>query len=306
MKIGAIFSPAVQRHFDHDYACKRYREAGIECLDYSLYGVYAIPSEIFSSSRNEWTKEFAERKKIIEGNGLFVNQTHGTYPTNYLSFRDSDWKSKYMKETELDLFKKQIEVASILGAKYIVIHPINHCKNDIEWEENRLLNLDAFSRLEPILREFNVQLGVENMFEHDPVRRRFCKTGCSTPEDMIDLIDTLNASLSSDRFVACLDTGHMLIQSISPDKAVKKLGSRLKLLHVQDNVALSDDHCAPGIGFTDWKAFALALKEVGYDGAFSVEAGLDQPAIIDKELIFDYIEYTAKASRRVIELAEVK
>ena len=94
------------------------------------------------------------------------------------------------------------------------------------------------------------------------------------PEQHCEYIDMMN----SDHFVACLDTGHANITGIAPAAFARALGSRLKTLHIHDNLGLnphcegwSDMHTAPYLGNIDWTDFIHALSEIGYDGTLSYE-----------------------------------
>jgi sugar phosphate isomerase/epimerase len=63
-----------------------------------------------------------------------------------------------------------------------------------------------------------------------------------------------------------LDTFHMNIEDKDPAEAVRKAGDLLI------NVHISDSNRGPvGHGHTDFKAIVRALKEIGYQGALSME-----------------------------------
>ncbi len=64
----------------------------------------------------------------------------------------------------------------------------------------------------------------------------------------------------------CLDTFHMNIEETDMFNAIEKASSRLVGLHVADN-----NRFAPGMGTLDFPAIVNKAKEVGYDGALSVE-----------------------------------
>ena len=64
----------------------------------------------------------------------------------------------------------------------------------------------------------------------------------------------------------CLDIFHMNIEEDSPLDAIRQCGDRLVNFHVADN-----NRMACGMGTLDWPAIVSTLKEVGYDGALSVE-----------------------------------
>lgn len=296
MKIGIICG-----EFTKNYAPEEYfpalREIGFEAVDYGVCENYGKIPEIFTKPREEWTAFFARQAAAARNAGVDICQTHATYHTN---FDNQPFLSDYCFEH----LCKEIEATAILGSKYIVIHPINLAVNENRWDENYKVNFEAFSRFEPVLRQYDVKLGVEDMFIWDGARCRSTRTGCSLPEDMIMLIDDLNEKLSSDRFVACLDTGHMLIHSVNPATAMRKLGQRTKLLHVHDNYGISDNHLVPGFGITDWNDFAAAMKEVDYNGVFSLETNISAPhRKLGKQALWDYARYCYTASRAILDKA---
>jgi D-psicose/D-tagatose/L-ribulose 3-epimerase len=64
----------------------------------------------------------------------------------------------------------------------------------------------------------------------------------------------------------CLDTFHLNIEEEDPYEAIRNAGDRLVDLHVADNNRL-----ACGMGQWDWKRVVDILREIGYDGALTVE-----------------------------------
>lgn len=292
MKIGVI-TEQFQKNFKAENYLPKLKEIGFDGVDYTLSLNWCKYNEVFDKKHDVWAKHFKELKAAHDDAGMEVFQTHATFATNFDGERRLSNKC-------LDQYKKEIEATAILGSPYIVIHPINLAWYDRDKQEDFDANMEYFGKVEPVLREFGVKLGVENMFSYDDLRRRQCPTGCSTPEDMIKYID----SPASDRFVGCLDTGHMFIHGISPANAARKLGKRLKLMHVHDNYGTSDNHNAPGQGGIDWHDYAAALKEIGYDGVFSLETSFAPEMKIDAELGFDYAHYAYDAARKIVDMAE--
>jgi sugar phosphate isomerase/epimerase len=68
----------------------------------------------------------------------------------------------------------------------------------------------------------------------------------------------------------CLDLGHAHIQE-NALAAVRAAGPRLIHVHASDNHAAHDDHFVPGRGSIPWARVAAALREIGFQGAFTVE-----------------------------------
>lgn len=52
---------------------------------------------------------------------------------------------------------------------------------------------------------------------------------------------------------------------------MEKLGDRLRVLHIQDNFGVLDNHVVPGRGVIDWPAFMKVFRESGYQGTFNFE-----------------------------------
>jgi len=86
----------------------------------------------------------------------------------------------------------------------------------------------------------------------------------------------------------CLDAFHINIEEADPYASIRKAGSRLTDFHVADT-----NRMACGMGHWDWPKLIGTLKEIGYDGALTVEfvAPLDRtpanpyPDAVEKELV---------------------
>ncbi len=278
----------LQTRFDKKELFGKIKEIGFDGVDYAMSPLSGWnPLPVFGEPREIWTAHFKAVKAALDESGLKAFQTHATLPTNYDGAR-------FLSDKCLDQYRREIEAAAILGSPYIVIHPINLAVGEKDKEEDFKANVDMFYKLEPTLREFDVKLGVENMWWGD-AQNGYCATGCSLVDDMIRYTDALD----SDRFVSCLDTGHMNMLKQSLPDAVKKLGKRLKLMHVHDNYGNADSHHAPGIGTINWNEYMSALKEIGYDGVLSLEILFEPIFGIDKQIVWDYMRYAYSAARKL-------
>jgi sugar phosphate isomerase/epimerase len=65
----------------------------------------------------------------------------------------------------------------------------------------------------------------------------------------------------------CLDAFHMNIEEVDMFAAIRNAGKKLYDVHVAENNRL-----APGMGRIDWGKFVTTLREIGYDGALTMEA----------------------------------
>jgi sugar phosphate isomerase/epimerase len=293
MKIGLLSSGLDNLNLSRKDVTKKLKSIGYDSYDYSLYGDWATPNKIFNQPREGWVNHFKEERKIIEGEGMNVNQTHAIFRSDF----DPD-NMYYFTPMVIDQLKKEIEATALLGAKYIVIHPINIAN---KWRNKELdfeRNMTEFAKITPILKEFGVKNGVENMFTWDPESGRNCQTGCSTTEDMIRYLDGLN---DRDAFCNCLDIGHMNIHQINPADTIRALGDRLEIIHAHDNNGNTDQHNPIGLGIIDWDDVVKALKEINYKGVFSLEVGFNKYVKFGEEAVWKMVEYAYESAKNLIE-----
>ena len=89
----------------------------------------------------------------------------------------------------------------------------------------------------------------------------------STVKEVKKLIRAINHP----KMKACLDTGHANVFHDDIAQDVRLLGEDLATLHVHDNKGNWDQHLIPYLGNIQWEAFLSALKEIGYNGSFTLE-----------------------------------
>jgi sugar phosphate isomerase/epimerase len=121
----------------------------------------------------------------------------------------------------------------------IVAHPVldvAFCDGKNK-ELARQRSLDYFGALVPALKENGVTMCIENLFFYIRPEKRWASNYCSEGEELAVLIDTLN-QMYGPYFAACVDTGHAVVAQKDPAEMLKALGSRVKVLHIQDNHAL--------------------------------------------------------------------
>lgn len=66
-------------------------------------------------------------------------------------------------------------------------------------------------------------------------------------------------------------TGHVSVFELSPADAVREMSDEIKVLHVHDNKYKMDLYLMPYFGAIDWADFGKALREVDFNGVFSLE-----------------------------------
>ena len=285
MKIG-IQHCGLKHIFTDEEIMEKLSRIGYDAVDYALYIDWQKPDKIFNEPYAVWGKFFENTKKSAVKCGISFSQTHGTYPVDFLNYGVFGEKEK----VQID---KELEATAILGAPYIVIHPIYIA--DVKKALNRDKSIEIYSELDETAKAYGVKIAIENMWCIE--QGRFVSTGCSTSEELKQIIE----GLENDRFVCCLDTGHTHLIGEDVVAAVKILGGKLKTLHVNDNFANRDNHFVPGIGDIDFNRFVQALKEIKYDGTFNMEIENLRITKIDKDCVWDYVGLAYKTAKKLIE-----
>lgn len=260
------------RTYGDKKAIVKIAQAGFDAVDYSLY-VHDAETGVFSNKGFE--KYAAEIKTVADASGIKIGQIHAHTPRP--SYPD------YIARRELfdKLAVNSIISAAIMDCPYVVIHPLIMLDRiyDYKYQENYDANIEYYGKMIPYLKEYGVKVAIENMWHVDEEKNAICSTVCSSAEEMLSLANDLG-----DDFVICLDVGHAVLTGRTADDMVRKIGDKLKVLHVHDNNGYDDNHDIPfnGLGLNsshtktdrkiDWDAFMKALKDINYSGTFSLEA----------------------------------
>ena len=81
----------------------------------------------------------------------------------------------------------------------------------------------------------------------------------------------------------CLDTGHAQVSGFNPANQARIASDRLWALHIQDVDGKSDCHWLPGRGVIDWTSLGIALEDIGFDGAWTIEVfATHTPAMVEE------------------------
>ena len=271
MKIGIIKDDIGYGRWG-ELSYKKLKEHGFSCADYQMSDTNG---RIYNAPENEVENELRHERKLAEEAGVKIWQVHGPWvwpiPETIVENRKKHFEN----------LKKSIRYTSLLGCENWVIHPLMpYGREDSEHsEETWKMNVEWFGELAKFAKEFGVTICVENL--------PFKDFSISKPSDILRLVKAIN----DDNFKACLDIGHVgYFEGMSAGDAVRLLGKELKTLHVHDTRPGMDIHLMPYFGIIDWSDFILALKEIEFDGVFSLETpprrNLDTPIfeIISKSL----------------------
>lgn len=183
-----------------------------------------------------------------------------------------------------------IEAAKMLSVDYAVLHP-NTWNIPVE-DYDRKAQYDSVMRhFEPFVEKaekLGVSLAVENM-RLAPTSRPTHRY-CQEPEELCEIADACGINV-------CWDFGHANIGSLKQSEAIAYVGKRLKVLHVNDNNKIDDDHVPPFSGKVDWLDAMKGLSDVGFDGLFNFEINT---AKIPDSLREPFANYLLKSANELI------
>ena len=167
-----------------------------------------------------------------------------------------------------DAFKNKVfaalDAASALGIKYAVMHP-NSTSIAIE-NYNRTEQYDnVMAFFEPFV-EYADKVGVDMVIENMRSVKKSAPAHryCALPDELCEIADAFGIGV-------CWDTGHANITGLCQSDALKYIGDRLKVVHINDNTADDDIHLAPFMGTVDWKDVMSGLRAINYSGALNFE-----------------------------------
>ncbi len=157
-----------------------------------------------------------------------------------------------------------IDAAALLGVDYAVLHPgTNTIPIDLF---NRDEEYDLVMRhLSPFVEhasKVGLKLAVENMriSKNGVPGRRFGQS----PEEICEIADALGIGV-------CWDFGHANISEVKQSEGLSYVGKRLKVIHVNDNFGVEDEHLAPFMGNIDWRDAMKGLILAKFDGLLNYE-----------------------------------
>ncbi len=277
---------SIAKHVGYEKAVELTAKAGFDAWDFSMFDMCRFDSAVGRVTDlnpryfgNEYINFAKALRRVGEENGIRCNQSHAPFPCH---------------QSEMRYFlKKAIECTAIAGGDVCVIHPMN--------AETAEKNAEMFRDLLEFAKPYGVKIATENMWFWDKEKDQSCFAACATPEDFCKHIDIVNDPF----LVACLDLGHaeMRGSDTTAVEMIKKLDHRLGALHIHDNDKWKDSHQIPFSMKIDFPPIVKALKEIGYDGYFTLESDAYLKAF-NTDNVFEGVKDMANAAKRLADMYE--
>ncbi len=256
MKVGVEFDRWIAYSKWEDESYKKIKDFGYSCVDYNMANT---ETEIYTLPESESDQILLKDKALVEQAGIEISQVHGPWRWPARDFTDED------RNERMEKMKKSIRMTSVLGCKNWVVHPImpygvTEINSPDEVQKTWDMNIEFMRELLKTAKEYDVTICLENM--------PMLEFSLAKPVDILKVVETIN----DEHFKICLDTGHVSVfKDLSLGDEVRRLGTKIQVLHVHDNRNSMDLHLVPYSGIIDWQDFADALHEIDFEGVFSLE-----------------------------------
>lgn len=214
------------------------------------YDLFEIPLETIGDA------DYARAASILRDNGLGVSTCAAMSPERDLIYPDA-----VVRENGKNYIMQAIDATHALGGTQLV-GPIFSAVGRT-WQQpadERARDLDLLVTNLRELAEYagdkGVVLGIEPL-------NRFETSFINLADQAIEVVDRVGHPACA----ILLDTFHMNIEEKNMGDAIRKVGKRLTHFHACEN-----DRGAPGRGHVPWHSVAVALGDIGYDGAVVIES----------------------------------
>lgn len=215
-------------------------------------------SEIFFNANCELEPSFInELRDIKDEYGISLSSVHPTMSLAESFMLFSNYDRRFNEG--LEIFKRYGEIASELGARYVIMHggKYNGTMDNHGY-------FDRFARVAEIVRQNGATLLQENVVN-------FRAGSLESLEDMSNYL--------GDNVSFCLDVKQSIRGGYSPYDVLHLLGKKIKHLHLSDSNE-QFDCMLPLDGKFDFKKFLNEATECGYTGDAVIEvyrSAFDKP-----------------------------
>ncbi len=244
------------------------KETGFDAADCSMKGL--------DLTENGWQIQVEQMLAAGEKCGIRFEQCH-------LPFGGV---KSVVTEAFAEKMHHAIDAAVMLGAKHAVMHPNTTTVPLISHDRKALFD-EVVGHLAPFV-EHAKRVGLDVVVENMRVvpDMRLSHRYCQDPDELCDVADALGIGV-------CWDFGHAHLSGVKQSEALAYIGKRLKVLHVNDNVGIDDEHLPPFLGSVDWRDAMHGLALAGFDGLFNFELAKERIPAEMRKPFANYVRATA-------------
>jgi len=242
------------------------KEAGFESVD---LGLGSVEEEDWFLFADDWERRVDELGELAAKLGIIYSQLHIPFASRGDNAKDKRFRQPGFRER----FEEGTRLAYLAGARlgipWAVAHPISPGEIAGDVEACMRANHEFYDRFVELGIQHGIGTAFENMIRNTHTPNGLKVRYCADYEELIEFVDSYNDPMVQ----ICLDTGHANISGLNLADTVHAMGSRLKVVHFNDNFVVGDHHVAPLTGTIDWKRLIRAMADVGYEGVLNLEIG---------------------------------
>lgn len=282
----------LQRKYGDRRALEIAREIGADAVDFNLKAEPYEEGSVYHQPDEAVAAYYRELGEYAASLGLVISQTHGRCK----SFcGEAEWDRVTAEKCRLDCI-----ATAALGAPVCVIHSVatGAVGADAAPQYMRDLNHSLFMTILPFAKEYGVKIAAETFGDA-------AKYGCvdffGDMEEFMTACRRIEETELAPYFTVCVDTGHsnkaMRFGNPTPADAIRRIGNRTTILHLNDNDTLTDQHKIPMTGCIDWTDVFDALDEVGYSGVYNMELNLKH---FGEDFMIEHAAFAVRVLRHLL------
>ncbi|MCQ2454968.1 MAG: TIM barrel protein [Clostridia bacterium] len=287
----------LQEYYGDKRALEIVSEVGADSADFTLefeFNDYRNKDSLYAKGENAVIEYYSELREYAEKLGIIIGQTHGKLP-GFRNIKAED--DALIENTRLDLI-----ATKTLGAPVCVIHNATSIFLGANPDRKLMqdLSLDMWTRMLPFAKETGVKIATETF--GDAVRFSAVDFFGDINEFEEAYKNVKKIEEYKDYFTICVDTGHsnkaMRYGNPTPADVIRRLGSEVTVLHLNDNDTFTDQHKIPKTGTIDWDDVFSALDEIGYNGIYNMECSLHH---FSKKFQIETADFAVKVMKNILE-----
>jgi len=302
----SIATGQIQKKYGDKEAIRIAKEIGADAIDFSLDDFsgrldVGNPESVYARSDEEIVAYFKELKDYADELGIEIGQTHGR-GAGYKNIKEED--ERLLENARIDCL-----ATSVLGAPVCVIHAVTTMFHmDAEAEFMHDLNFDMFNSMIPFAKQYGIKIATETFGD---VHGGACCDFFGNIDEFIKSYERIcSVGDNAEYLTVCMDTGHTnkatkFNNNPLVPEAIRLLGNRITVLHLNDNDTSGDQHLIPFTGTDgwpikntiDWADTFAALEEIGYSGIYNLELELKR---YGEEIIVDTAAFALKVLKNAL------
>ena len=223
------------------------KKLGFDAIEFGTAGPWNYEEE---RENFPWVKTAT---KMIRDSGLDFNSAHLPFSLSWYNISSLDEKERL---NSVEHFKWVIDQFDGDLPRLFVVHP----DPPPEPGDDRNAKLEQLTKSLTSICDFSpVPICVENMVNDGLLNVSS------------EALKVLNAV---PKLYMTVDLNHALYENVA--NYIRKVGSRVKNVHVSDRDEITERHWLPKTGILDFDDIMNALKEINYSGALSYEVGIGE------------------------------